>query len=235
MNVLAIDTSNHVLGVSLLKDQKVIGETVTDVPVNHSVRLMPVITQFMEEINIKAEDLDLIVVAKGPGSYTGVRVGITTAKTLAWALQIPIVAVSSLEALAYEGRFFNGMICPFYDARRQTVFTGLYEWNQKGIQLIQADQNVHMTEWLALLKQQNKQVLFLSSDIKLYEDMIMEYLGDLAIIPEMPYHLPRTSLLGLAGLNKESEELHTLTPNYLRLAEAEAKWLQAQQQNQDDK
>src|SRR5699024_6479156 len=93
-----------------------------------STRLMPTIVSLMDDLNIQPDELAKIVVAQGPGSYTGVRIGITTAKSMAWALNIPIYSVSSLNVLTYNGRFFNGLIFPFFDARRNNVFTGLYEW-----------------------------------------------------------------------------------------------------------
>lgn len=130
MNILAIDTSNHVMGVAVVSDGKVIGEVITNLKKNHSVRLMPTITSLMEEIGMQPEELNQIAVAQGPGSYTGVRIGVTTAKTLAWSLEIPIVGVSSIEVLAYQGRFYPGEICTFFDARRQTVFAGVYAWEK---------------------------------------------------------------------------------------------------------
>src|SRR5690625_1724245 len=128
MNILAIDTSTHVLGVALLKNNQIIGEYVTHLAKNHCVRLMPAIDQLMKDVKMEPDQLDKIVVAKGPGSYTGVRIGLTTAKSLAWTLNIPIIGVSSIEVLAYQGRFFSAYICPFFDARRQMVYTGLYKW-----------------------------------------------------------------------------------------------------------
>src|SRR5699024_3341921 len=111
MNILAMDTSHHVMGVALLQEDKIIGEITTNLAKNHSVRLMPAVEQLMKEVAMKPEDLDKIVVAKGPGSYTGVRIALSTAKSMAWALDIPIVGVSSLEVLAYQGRLFQGYIC----------------------------------------------------------------------------------------------------------------------------
>src|SRR5699024_12651656 len=99
MYSLTIDTSNHVLGVALMKGNKVIGEFVTNLAKNHSVRLMPAVDQLMKEVDASPEQLDKIIVAKGTGSYTGVVIGRTTEKTYAWALDIPVVGVSSLKAL----------------------------------------------------------------------------------------------------------------------------------------
>ncbi|MGY0694891.1 tRNA (adenosine(37)-N6)-threonylcarbamoyltransferase complex dimerization subunit type 1 TsaB [Virgibacillus sp. FSP13] len=230
MNILAIDTSNQVLGVAILKDELIIGELVTNIKKNHSVRLMPAIDQLMKETNMTPDMLEKIVVAKGPGSFTGVRIGLATAKSLAWALDIPVVGVSSLEVLAYQGYFSNMYVCPFFDARRSNVYTGLYQWDADKMTLIKNEQNVSMTDWLQQLSMDGKKTLFLSPDIHLYEEVIREYMGDLAFIPQGPFHLAKPSHLGLAGLTKQADNTHTLTPNYLRLAEAEAKWLEAQKE-----
>lgn len=232
MNVLAIDTSNQVMGIAILKEDHVIGEVVTNIAKNHSVRLMPAIEQLMKEVGMEPEELDKIVVAKGPGSYTGVRIGLSIAKTMAWALDIPVVGVSSLETLAFQGRFFNGYICPFFDARRGLVYAGVYQFEKSNIDSIYNEKNLPMEDFLLQLKQDNKKVLFLSPDLSIHQEKIVDVLGDLAVIPEGPYHIPKPGFLGLAGLKREAEPTHGLTPNYLRLAEAEAKWLQAQKGNQ---
>ena len=110
MNVLAIDTSTNVLGVAVANEKGIVGEQITFTKRNHSVRAMPSIEAILKECGLKPKDLDKIVVAKGPGSYTGVRIGVTIAKTLAWSLGIPLSGVSSLEALALNERYFNGLI-----------------------------------------------------------------------------------------------------------------------------
>lgn len=119
MKVLAIDTSNYVMGVSLIEENTVVGEIITNLTKNHSVRLMPAVEQLLKECNVKPKELDKIVVAAGPGSYTGVRIGVTAAKTLAWSLQIPIVGVSSLEVVAANGVDFQGVICPLSETRNR--------------------------------------------------------------------------------------------------------------------
>lgn len=232
MNILAIDTSNQVLGVALLKDDQIIGEIITNLAKNHSVRLMPAIDNLMKEVSMAPEQLDKIVVAKGPGSYTGVRIGITTAKSLAWALNIPVAGVSSLEILAYQGRFFNAPICSFFDARRGLVFTGIYQWNNNKLDTIHQEENMLMENLLKELAEKKSEVLFLSPDLSIYKDAIIHILGEYAIIPEGPYHLAKPSHLALAGKDKEPADTHALTPNYLRLAEAEANWNKAQKESQ---
>lgn len=232
MNILAMDTSNQALGVAILKDEEIVGEMVTNIAKNHSVRLMPAIDKLMREVNMTPDELDKIVVAKGPGSYTGVRIGLSTAKSLAWSLSIPVTGVSSLEVLAYQGRFFQGNISPFFDARRQMVYTGLYQWKNSQMSIQHEDRNILMEDWLHGLAEAGEEVLFLSPDIHLYKEMIIASLGELAIFPEGPFQLANPSHLALAGKNKPADDTHALTPNYLRLAEAEANWLKSKKENQ---
>ncbi|MCF3943177.1 tRNA (adenosine(37)-N6)-threonylcarbamoyltransferase complex dimerization subunit type 1 TsaB [Oceanobacillus alkalisoli] len=234
MNVLVIDTSNHVLGVAIMKNDQVIGQIMTNLTKNHSVRLMPAINQLMAEVGMDVEELDQIAVAKGPGSYTGVRIGLTTAKTLAWALGVPIVGVSSLEALSYQGRFFDGFVCPFFDARRGLVYTGVYEWKSGQLTNPVQDQNTLFVNVLKDLQAEGKPVLFLSPDIASFKELIMETLGDLAVMPEGPYHITNPAHLGLASLTRNPDNIHTLAPNYLRLAEAEANWLKNQKEKKSN-
>ncbi|GGK00819.1 tRNA threonylcarbamoyladenosine biosynthesis protein TsaB [Lentibacillus kapialis] len=225
MNILAIDTSNQILGAALLKDDQLVGSIMTNIKKNHSVRLMPAINQLMYDVSMTPAELDKIVVAKGPGSYTGVRIGLTTAKSMAWSLNIPVVGISSLEALAWQGRFYNAYICPFFDARRGLVFTGLYHKKNNKLELAVKEKNVLMEDWLKELADTGQEVLFLSPDITKHEEQIQAYMGKRANIPEGPFHMADPSHLAFAGLDVQPDSTHGLIPNYLRLAEAEAKWL----------
>ena len=228
MYTLAIDTSNNVLGVAITTKDAVIGQISTNLKKNHSVRLMPTIDLLMKQVEIKPSQLEKIVVAKGPGSYTGVRIGLTTAKSLAWALNIPVIGVSSLEVLAYQGRFHDALICPFFDARRGTVYTAGYIWHDGKMSCQLDETNILMTDWLDILLKEEKEVVFLSPDMNVFYEQIKDKLGILAVIPEAPYHIANAAHLALAATHYREESTHLLTPNYLRLAEAEAKWRQAQ-------
>ncbi|HLS35721.1 MAG TPA: tRNA (adenosine(37)-N6)-threonylcarbamoyltransferase complex dimerization subunit type 1 TsaB [Bacillota bacterium] len=225
MNILAIDTATDVMGVALTKDGHLKGELLTNLQKNHSVRLMPSIHHVMEEVEMVPGDLTKIIVSKGPGSYTGVRIGLSTAKAMAWALEIPIVGVSSLEVLAYQGRHSNMLISPFIDARREAVFTGLYQFKEGEITSIVDDQYIKMTDWLDYLSEQKRRIMFVSPNISMYERTIQDTLNEFAYIDKSIYQLGRPSDLITLGKNKERDEIHILTPKYLRLAEAEANWL----------
>lgn len=230
MKVLAIDTANLVMGVAIIDGEKVVGEITTNLQKNHSLRLMPAIDLLMKEVGIKPNELERIVVASGPGSYTGVRIGVTTAKTLAWTLNIPLVGVSSLEVLAQNGRYFDGYVAPLFDARRGQVYTGLYETKEQNVSPVQADQLVLLEDWLHVLKQLEKPVLFLGNDLVLHRNVICERLGKQSVLPPFVTDNPRAAELAFLGLQKEATtDVHSFVPQYLQLAEAEAKWLKAQE------
>lgn len=232
MNVLTIDTTNQILGVAIIQQEEIRAQLTTNIKKGHSTRLMPAITQLMEKIDVKPEQLTKIVVAAGPGSYTGTRIGITTAKTLAWALQIPIYEVSSLATVAYNGILFDGYICPFFDARRKTVFTALYQWNGETLKTIKAETNIAMEQWLQKIAQLDYKTLFISPHIETFADMIKEIVGDKAVIPEKNIHLPQPANLYALSKQQDPTNVHKVAPNYLRITEAEAN-LKKQQKGVD--
>jgi len=226
MNILAMDTSNQILGVAVLRNGEIAGSSITNINRNHSVRLMPAVERLMKEIGMAPDELDKIIVASGPGSYTGVRIGVTTAKTLAWSLGIPISTVSSLEVLAWQGRFSEHNICSFFDARRGLVYAGVYA-SENGVPVLdRPEENILMGDLLNRLKDAGEPVVMISPDMAIHRQMIEEILGELAIIPDGSKQFPNPVDLAYSGLGKEPEDVHQVTPNYLRLAEAEAKWIE---------
>lgn len=228
MTILAIDTSNYPLGVALIEDNQVLGEYITNLKKNHSVRIMPAIQTLMKDCERVPAQLTKIVVAKGPGSYTGVRIGVTIAKTLAWSLKIPLVGVSSIEIIAAgAGRYFDGFISPLIDARRGQVYTGLYEYQSGELTTVKEDRLVLSADWAAALKEVNKPILFVGNDLPLHRAVIEETLSSQAVFAAITEHNPRPSELALLGKDKQGEDIHSFVPNYIRLAEAEAKWLEA--------
>jgi len=228
MTVLAIDTSNYALGVALLEENQVLGEYITNLKKNHSVRIMPAIEILMSDCERVPADLTKIVVAKGPGSYTGVRIGVTIAKTLAWTLNIPLVGVSSLEILAAgTGRYFDGMVSPLFDARRGQVYTGLYQFVDGKLTVMKQDQLVMLDDWVDRLLDIDKPIIFVGNDLPIHKAKIEEVLGPKAIFASMTEHNPRPAELALLGKDQAGDDLHSFVPNYIRLVEAEAKWLEA--------
>jgi tRNA threonylcarbamoyladenosine biosynthesis protein TsaB len=228
MKVLAIDTSNFTLSVAVADGQAIIGEYTTNIKKNHSLRAMPAIDELMKEVGLKPKDLDKIVVAAGPGSFTGVRIGVTIAKTLAWTLNIPIVPVSSLQLIAQNALYFDGYISPIFDARRGLVFTGLYEGDNETVNSIQKDCNILLTDWLEIIKEKKKKTLFIGNDVEMHKQTIQDVLNEDAVFAPYTLNNPSAKHLITLGMHNESKEVHSVEPIYLRLAEAEANWLAQQ-------
>lgn len=229
MKILAMDTSTLVMGVALLDDERVLGEVTTNLRKDHSVRLMPMVARLLEELRVAVADLDLIAVASGPGSYTGVRIGVTTAKTLSWSRNLPLVGISSLAVLAMNGLRFRGKVAPLFDARRDRVYTGLFEGTGSGeVRAVKEERVIPLDAWLEELKDEGP-ILFLGDDVARFRQRIETALGDDAAFGTPPENIPRAACLGrlaLARWRREGKgEGMAFTPNYLQLAEAEAKWL----------
>ncbi|WP_085520868.1 tRNA (adenosine(37)-N6)-threonylcarbamoyltransferase complex dimerization subunit type 1 TsaB [Tuberibacillus sp. Marseille-P3662] len=229
MKTLSIDSSNLVMGVAINDDDRVLGEIITNVKKNHSIRLMPAIQQLMDDVGVSSLDLDRIAVAQGPGSYTGVRIGVSIAKSLAWSLNIDLVGVSSLEILAQNGRYFDGYIVPFFDARRGQVYTGMYQFKDGQVIPVLDDRIVLMEQWLEQIKEHREHVLFLSNDMEKHGSAITAALGEQTEYADISINNPRPAELGRLGMLKSPvNDIHTFAPAYIQMAEAEAKWLEAQ-------
>lgn len=231
MTVLAIDTSSEVLAIALAQEGKIIAEYSSLSHNKHSTRLMPAVVQLLDSVDLKPKDLAKIVVSKGPGSYTGVRIGLSTAKTLAWTLKIPVVGVSSLEALSLQLLGRNALVAPFFDARRNRVYAGLY--NPNGQSIIE-DQNCLMTDWLDELVKIDQPIIFVSPDLDSFKAEITDHLGERANFVSEGFNTTRPGLLALLADERQPEDIHQLVPSYLRLVEAEANWLASQAREENE-
>ncbi|MEN0647993.1 tRNA (adenosine(37)-N6)-threonylcarbamoyltransferase complex dimerization subunit type 1 TsaB [Caldifermentibacillus hisashii] len=224
MNILAIDTSTNVLGVGIASNEKIIGEYITNIKRNHSTRVLPAIDFLLKDCGMDIKEINKIIVANGPGSYTGLRIGLTIGKTLAWTLNIPIVGVSSLKLMAAGARYFDGFISPVIDARRGNIFTGLYEYKEGKLMQAVDDQHIPTEEWCKLLKTFDKPVLFLGNDVVIHEQVIVNQLAKQVQFAPITVNIPKPGELALLAKDLKEENVHSFAPNYLRLAEAEAKW-----------
>ena len=227
MIYLGIDTSNSPLSIALMKDQTVLIEETSNLKINHSLTAMPAIEEMMKKAKVSPGELTHIAVAEGPGSYTGVRIGLTIAKTLAWSLKIPLYMVSSLKVLAANGRYFDGVICPVMDARRGTAFTGAYDG--KNLKSVIADQHSDFKQFLVKLTSLDRSVLFTGVDSLIHEAIIREVMGDAAFFSAPQNQLPRASNLIMLAQETEAKEAHLAVPEYQRITEAEANYLKSKE------
>lgn len=223
MKVLAFDTSSKALSVAILDGKNLLADVTVNIKKNHSITLMPAIDFLMASVDLQPSDLDRIVVAQGPGSYTGLRVAVATAKTLAYTLNIELVGGSSLYALAAAADF-DGLVVPIMDARRNNVYVGFYENGQA----IVPDRHAAFTDVLEQAKTFEK-VTFVG-EVANFVDQIKESLPEATILPSLPSAL----LIGRLGLSLPPVNVDAFVPHYLKRVEAEENWLKTHEETNRD-
>ena len=213
MKVLAFDTSSKALSLAILEDKQVLAETTINIKKNHSITLMPAIDFLMASLDWTPKDLDRIVVAEGPGSYTGLRIAVATAKTLAHTLNIELIGMSSL--LSLVPRQQEGLLVPLMDARRNNVYAGFYE-NAKPVM-----PEAHLSFAEVLEKVTDAEQVTFVGEVGPFVEQIQEQL------PQASYQetLPNAANLALWAWDKKEDSLHDFVPNYLKRVEAEENWL----------
>ncbi|MFH0385128.1 tRNA (adenosine(37)-N6)-threonylcarbamoyltransferase complex dimerization subunit type 1 TsaB [Streptococcus sp. A11] len=213
MKILALDSSNQALSVALVEDGRLLAEMLLAIKKNHSISLMPTVDFLVAQVGWTPKDLERIVVAQGPGSYTGLRVAVATAKTLAYTLQIDLIGVSSLQSLVPAG--LSGRVVPLIDARRNSVYAGVYENGRA----TQADQYWVFEELLASLSGQEN--LTFVGEVTNFVEQINQAFPEAAIQTS----LPSAYQLAVIGQDLSVVEVTSFEPAYLKRVEAEENWL----------
>jgi len=226
MKVFGIDTSTSCESVGLIDDGEVISDYLLNLPVTHSERLLGAIEFVLREARCPIENIDGWAIALGPGSFTGLRIGVSTVKGLALATGKPVAGVSVLDVLASQIAPTPYLICPILDARKKEVYTAFYRYEGGSSLKRQSDYQAIRPE--DLVKEIKEQTIFLGNGVKTYRDFLLNSLPSSAIFPPVPLHVPHGSMvatLGFALLIKgEHMNLSTFSPLYVRPSEAEMKW-----------
>jgi len=214
---LAIDTSTDTASIALVQDGEVLVELTWHCGQNHTVELLPRLTYLLNQTGVNLQSTSCVIVAKGPGSFNGLRVGISTAKGLAFSLGIPIVGISTLEVAAYQHADTGLPICPVFNAGRGEIATAMYQKkHNKWYQLIAE----HITTVDALCSQITTKTIFCGEFTPLIATQLRKQLKQRAIIPPSAARLRRASFLAELGLQRLKAGSHdnpaTLQPLYLR-------------------
>lgn len=221
MLILALESSAKAASVALMEDEKLIAQYSQCCGLTHSRTLLPMVEDMLKNTEKKIADVDLIAVAHGPGSFTGIRIGVSTVKGLAWASDKKCVGVSTLEAMAWHGVSAGGLICPVMDARRSQVYNALFETDGSGRPVrLTEDRAVSLAELAGELKDYECAPLLVGDGAKLTYD----YLTNEGIACRMaPANLLYQSAwgVGMAALGKDAGSADDLLPVYLRLSQAE--------------
>lgn len=225
MNILAIDASGIAGSVAYIRDGKLAGEYYICHKLTHSETIMPMLEHMRDLIGVDLEQLDAIAVTSGPGSFTGLRIGVTTAKALALALNIPVVGIPTLDALAHNMTHTSATICPIMDARRNQVYTAVYKWEGKELHRLTDHLACDMDAHLEMLASRGEEILFLGDGVDVYKEKIVAQLGDKALFAPGFLNLQRASTLAEVACKAyergESCDAASFVPIYLRKSQAE--------------
>ena len=232
MHLLAFESSAKAASVALFTDGEFVKEQYRNDGLTHSQTLLPMAQQLLKECNLQATDIDAVAVAAGPGSFTGVRIGVSAAKGFAWGGEIPCYGVSTLESMARQMAEYEGYILPVMDARRQQVYTALFEAVGGQITRLWEDQAISLEELAQGIKTLEKPIFLVGDGSILCYNTLKERIPALVLQPEDKMH-QRARGVGLAALaaiaRGESGDAAALTPNYLRLSQAERERLEKMQ------
>lgn len=223
MIVLSVDSSSKVATVAILKDDVLLGEYILNDKREHSVILMPLIETLLKECNLTIDDIDGYVVSKGPGSFTGLRIGMATIKGMSFGNNKPYISISSLDALAYNLISFNGIICPIMDALRENVYTALYKNNNDSLEKIMDYTALDIDELVNLLKDKNEEVIFVGDGLYKHKKYICDNFPKAHFAP-VHLNIIRASSLGELGLNLLKKGIcddSNSAPIYLKKPQAE--------------
>jgi len=234
MKILALDSSGLVASVAIVTEEAMLAEYTVNFKKTHSQTLLPMLEEIVRMVELDLSQIDAIAVAAGPGSFTGLRIGSATAKGLGLALQKPLISVPTLDGLAYNLCGTDKLICPMMDARRNQVYTGLYEIQHNELGIIKAQTAVAVEDMIEEINSLGREVIFLGDGAAAYKEIIEEKIR--VKFGYAPIHMnrQRAGSIGALGImhfkNNQFESASDHEPVYLRLSQAERELKERQQE-----
>ena len=237
MLILAFETSAKAASAVLLDGNKLLAESYQNTGMTHSQTLMVMAEDMLKQCGKTASDVDAVAVAEGPGSFTGVRIGVAAAKGFAWGREIPCYGVSTLEAMAESLGIYDGYVCPVMDARRSQVYNALFEVNRGKIVRIREDRAISLDDLAEDVKNLEKPVFLVGDGSNLCYNTLLERVPALVLPPEHRMH-QRAVGVGLIAARELTAgvpgDAASLTPNYLRLSQAERERMEREQKKKEN-
>ena len=237
MKILGLDSSGIVASVAVVEDDILVAEYTVNYKKTHSQTLLPMLDEIAKMTELDLNTIDAIAVAAGPGSFTGLRIGSATAKGLGLALKKPLIAVPTVEGLAYNLYDTQGLICPIMDARRKQVYSGIYRFENHNLITVEDQMALPMEEMIEKLNKYQQPVTFLGDGVPVFEDMIREKIT----VPYSlaPAHVNKQRAAAVAALGlvyyKEGRIQTAMehNPDYLRVSQAERERAERQKKEQE--
>ena len=234
MLILAFETSAKAASAALLEDGKLLAESYQNTGLTHSQTLMVMAENLLRQCGKTVNDVNAVAVAAGPGSFTGVRIGVAAAKGFAWGREVPCYGVSTLEAMALSLGAYQGYVCPVMDARRSQVYHALFYVNHGSLERITDDRAIALAQLKQELAHLTEPVFLVGDGSVLTYRTLSGDIPNLVMPPEHRMHQRAAGVALLAAQKQAAGETGdgaALTPNYLRLSQAERERLEREQQN----
>jgi len=230
--ILAIDSSTPVAGIALMDDGQLIREEFVNYKKNHSETLMPMVDRVLQECERTLAEVDILAVTIGPGSFTGLRIGLAAIKGLSLATGIPVVAISTLEVLAYNIAGSDTLVCPVLNARKQEVYAAMYDNRSEFPRAVSEEMACSPADLASRAIQTAKKLGFkrvtlLGDGYAPYRSLYKDHLGDCLVEAPLHLRLPRASALASLAMARaelqDFADIMGLRPHYVRLSEAETR------------
>jgi len=227
MKILSLDSATESATCAILDDNRILGEITFNYKKQHSLVLMPMIDELFNNTGMNIGDIDGFVASKGPGSFTGLRIGMSTIKGLSQGTKKPFVTISTLDSLAYNLAYTPGIICPILDALRDNVYTALYTFDNFKLTRTSDYMNISIEELINMLKEKNCNISFIGDGTFKFKERLMESLSGISFAPAH-LNLAKASSLGELGLKLLSkgieDDIYASVPIYLRKPQAEREY-----------
>ncbi|NLK63897.1 MAG: tRNA (adenosine(37)-N6)-threonylcarbamoyltransferase complex dimerization subunit type 1 TsaB [Tissierellia bacterium] len=225
MKILSIESASVTASCCVSEGENILGEYTLRHKKTHSEKLMPLIEELMKELELKINDIDLIAVSKGPGSYTGLRIGAAIAKSLAFAADIKIAGVPTMKSLAANVYDEDKLIVPIMDAKAGRIYTGVYKWQNGECKEVLEQFPCNIDELIEILNDYKEPIIFNGDGSVNYRDRIENVLNSkIYFAPEVFNYLKATTLAFVAfrmAVKGETVSAKDFKPQYLRLSQAE--------------
>ena len=224
MKILAFETSAKAASVAITDNGKLLGESYQNTGLTHSQTLMVMAEDLLKACNLSVKDVEAVAVAAGPGSFTGIRIGVAAAKGFAWGAELPCYGVSTLEAMARNLGVYQGYVVPAMDARRSQVYTAVFHAEKGILSRVEEDMAISLAELGGKIKNYKEPVFLVGDGAVLCYNTLLEEVPGLVLPPEHRMH-QRAAGVALAAQRMADDgdpgNGAELTPNYLRLSQAE--------------
>jgi len=237
VKILAVEAAANVCSVALIEDERLLGELTVNNKKTHSQVLMPMLELLLSQASVDMDAVDAFAVSAGPGSFTGLRIGVASIKGLAYAANKPVYGVSTLEAMAYKLPYCSRVIVPIMDARRGQVNCAAYAWENDLLKTVLAPDAMAIEQLCEHLKTEGKACVFLGDGVPVHNAYISECMGALADFAPVGAALQSASAVAASALAKARADIPadtyaTLQPVYLRKSQAEREYDEKEKQGE---